>query len=212
MRMQDLINSSNIPASLVRATVRQAGGWESFKEMAEDVANHGADAGFSGFTYYTDTLAFYARQRSNIVAYAESYAYDLGENVLIMVRNFRCIGEDYSFSEIISTLYGSKSKHDTQISNCMAWFALEEVCRMYVDMMKKFTLYKYAEWAIVEEINRLMVKIPTMQFNIGNPPEVWERMIKEYELEVANHIQKLRVKQKHYAETRGLYLSELDNQ
>jgi len=134
MRMQDLINSSNIPASLIRATVRQVGGWESFKEMAEDVVNHGADAGFSGFIYYTDTLAFYARQQNNIVSYAESFAEDLGEDVLTMVQNFGCIGKDYSFSEIGQTLYGPK--HETQIANCMAWFVLEEVSRAYVDIME----------------------------------------------------------------------------
>jgi len=136
MKLQDLINSSNIPASLIRATVRQAGGWESFKEMAEDVVNHGASAGFSGFTYYTDTLAFYAHQRSNIVSYAESYAYDLGEDMLTMIQSFGCIGTDYSLGEIGQTLYGPKSKHDTQIANCMAWFALEEVCRAYVNMLE----------------------------------------------------------------------------
>jgi len=29
-------------ASLASAVIRQCGGWESFKEMAQDVANHGA--------------------------------------------------------------------------------------------------------------------------------------------------------------------------
>ena len=44
-----LIESTNIPASLIRATGRQSGGWESFKEHAEDVTNHGASGGFSGW-------------------------------------------------------------------------------------------------------------------------------------------------------------------
>jgi len=136
MRMQDLINNCNIPASLIRATVRQAGGWESFKEMAEDVVNHGASAGFSGFTYYTDTLAFYARQRNNIISLASNMASDYGTGVLETIQGFRCIGSDYDLNEIGQTLYGPKSKHDTQIANCMAWFALEEVSRAYMDMME----------------------------------------------------------------------------
>jgi hypothetical protein len=49
--LQKLIESTNIPESLIRATVRQSGGWAEFKEHAEDVTNHGASGGFlAGFT------------------------------------------------------------------------------------------------------------------------------------------------------------------
>ena len=34
--LKGLIESTNIPESLVRAVVRQMGGWESFKESAHD--------------------------------------------------------------------------------------------------------------------------------------------------------------------------------
>ena len=36
---------------LIKAVIRQLGG----KEALEDVYNHGADGGFSGFTYYSET-------------------------------------------------------------------------------------------------------------------------------------------------------------
>ena len=36
----NLIDSTNIPESLVRSVVRQMGGWESFKESAPDITRH----------------------------------------------------------------------------------------------------------------------------------------------------------------------------
>lgn len=61
MNVTEFCNESHISAELIRAVVRQAGGWADFKEMARDVANHGADAGFHGFTYYHDTESFTKR-------------------------------------------------------------------------------------------------------------------------------------------------------
>ena len=44
--LKEFTEKSHINESLVRAVVRQSGGWEDFKEKALDVANHGAYAGF----------------------------------------------------------------------------------------------------------------------------------------------------------------------
>ena len=41
--LKGLIESTNIPESLVRAVVRQMGGWESFKESAPDICRGGID-------------------------------------------------------------------------------------------------------------------------------------------------------------------------
>lgn len=40
--LKAFIEASHINATLIRAVVRQAGGWESFVEDAENICNHGA--------------------------------------------------------------------------------------------------------------------------------------------------------------------------
>lgn len=46
-------DDSGIPLKLIRNVARQIGD----KDRLEDVARHGADAGYPGFTYYSDTGA-----------------------------------------------------------------------------------------------------------------------------------------------------------
>ena len=110
------------------------GGWEEFTDRAADVTNHGADGGFGGFIYYSETCAFYAKNRALILKLVKDMADSLGEGVLEMVQNFNCLGKDFSLDEIGETLYGNKNKHQTQVANALAWFALEEVCRAYDDL------------------------------------------------------------------------------
>ena len=110
--------------TLQTAVIRRVG-----RDSLQDVANHGADGGFPGFCYYSDTCAFYARHQSRIVALVEELADDLGKSPCKLVAGFRCLNGDYSEAEIGRTLYGPKKGHDTQIANALAWFALEEVAR-----------------------------------------------------------------------------------
>lgn len=133
--LTQFIASSNIHGALIRAVVKQLGGWQEFKERASDVTNHGASGGFSGFIYYTDTLAFYAKNRTYIVDLCQSMSDELGEDMLSMIRSFNCLGKDStSIDEVGRTLFGTKRTHDTQVANALAWFALEEVARSYVDL------------------------------------------------------------------------------
>lgn len=131
--LKKFIAESHIDAKLVRAVVRQIGGWESFTNYAPDVARHGADGGFSGFIYYCDTVPFAKKNRKEIVELAKNIADDFGEGVFKMIAGFRCLSGDYSEGEIAEAIYNSKSENNTQVLNALAWFALEEVCRSYVD-------------------------------------------------------------------------------
>ena len=115
----------------MRSVIRQSGGWADFKEMAPDVANHGAASGFGGWTYYTDTVKFAKSNRRSIAQLCANYAEDSGVGALEMIQGFNCIGKDYSLEEIGQCLYGKGQ--DTTILNGLAWFALEEVCRIYSD-------------------------------------------------------------------------------
>jgi len=125
------INQTSNP-SLTRAVAKQCGGFESLKEIAPNVANYGAGSGFSGFIWHSDTTEFYAKNRKAILENLENLASDLGETMIAIVKEFKCL-KGYSESEIGATLYGSKAKHETAVANALAWYALEEVCRELTD-------------------------------------------------------------------------------
>ena len=130
--LKNFIKNSNIDAKLIRAVVRQSGGWLSFQEMAQGIHNHGISGGFSGWIYYTETCQFYAKNQSSIVKLVEyqSEEHDY-KSAQDMVKGFSFI--DATLSEISYTLYGNKSQHDTQVANALAWCAAEEVAQSFVD-------------------------------------------------------------------------------
>lgn len=131
------IKSTNLPASLVRAVVRQMGGWDSFCESAPDINNHGINGGFHGFIYNRDTEAFAKRNRSAIAQVAESQAEECGISVKDMIQNFGCFrnGSKPSESEIGMALYAGKDAEDgLPVLNALAWYAGEEVSRAYCDV------------------------------------------------------------------------------
>lgn len=132
--IKEFVEQSNIDASLIRATVRQVGGWEAFKELAQDVTNHGAAGGFVGFTYYTDTVAFSKRSKAAIVDRLSTIADELGENALLCLAGFNCL-KDYTVEEVADGLYNPRSDYRTAVYNALAWFVLEEVARSYCDMV-----------------------------------------------------------------------------
>ena len=136
MKMSELIESTNIPAKLVRAVVRQMGGWESFCSSAEDITNHGILAGFCGFIYYSDTLPFFGKNRKEIIEMAEQQAEDFGAGLLEMVANFNCLNKAYTLDEVGRTLYGTSRQWDTAVANAMALYAGEEVARAYCDVLE----------------------------------------------------------------------------
>jgi hypothetical protein len=136
--MKQLIDNTNIPAVLVRAVVRQSGGWESFAEMAPDIANHGIDGGFSGWISYSDTHAFWKRNRVAIMGMAEEQAKDFGVGVLEMIQNFGVFRNDpITIDSLARALYQGKGDSVTTVQNVMAWYAAEEVARVYRDLLEE---------------------------------------------------------------------------
>lgn len=136
MTLKHFIKHSNLPARLINGVVKQIGGWQSFKNRANDVNRHGADGGYPGFIFNVDTCAFTKKHRAEIADLAEQMADDLGENLFEMIRGFRCVESDTPYKSIASALYGGKETDDsTQLENALAWFVLEEVCRDYIDLV-----------------------------------------------------------------------------
>ena len=135
--LSKLIESSNIPASLIRAVVRQMGGWQSFTEAAPDICRGGIDGGFNGFIYNADTEPFARRNREAIAEMASAQANDFGIGVIKMIRGFGCFqnGTKPTDEEIGSALYaGRDAKDGLPVLNALAWYAGEEVSRAYCDL------------------------------------------------------------------------------
>lgn len=128
------IEQTNIPATLVRSTIRQVGGWDSFRESAADIANHGAGGGFHGFIRYTDTLAFAKRNMANILAYADELAADCGySGALELIAGFNCLN-GYTALDVSLAIHKRGDENQTEVLNALSWFALEEVARAYSDL------------------------------------------------------------------------------
>ena len=100
----------------------------------ENVNNHGIDGGYSGFICYSETHAFAMKHRKDIIRLLEEQADQLGEEVVSMVANFGVFRQSKMDNEDRKELYkyigGGKCEQST-ITNLMAWFAAEEVCRMF---------------------------------------------------------------------------------
>jgi hypothetical protein len=129
--LKNFIKNSSIDANLIRAVIRQSGGWQSFQESASDIANHGIIGGFSGWVYYNETCAFYAKNQGAIVALVEHWANEALASAIDYVAGFNCFGADKP--SIGKTLYGNKRQHDTQVADALAWFAAECVAIAYND-------------------------------------------------------------------------------
>jgi hypothetical protein len=70
---------------------RSNGGLESLKSLSATLENcvaHGANVGFPGFIYYSETLSFFRRNRQDIVKNLELMAEELGEDIIGMVQDF----------------------------------------------------------------------------------------------------------------------------
>jgi hypothetical protein len=139
LTMKTLIAKSSIPATLIRAVVKNMHGWDYFTQECSDVVEHGAACGFGNFIYYTDTVVFTAKNRKTIVELAAQQAADFGDSSEIeMILSFNGLQhDDLTSSDIARALYGRLTDDDkkTTIYNVLAWYALEEVARAYCNLL-----------------------------------------------------------------------------
>lgn len=120
---------------LINAVVDRVG-----MDSIEDINRHGISGGFGGFIYYSDTVKFFNTYKKDILKLAEDVASQIDDNgMLSMIQTFNCLssGEwnkrkpDYTQTEIAEALFSGKGEQAEIIKNAMAWFAAEEVCRMF---------------------------------------------------------------------------------
>lgn len=116
---------------LASIVLRQLGGGREAVETARDAGKHGADSGWGGFIYYSETVPWAKRHRRAILACAQAMADDCGvASVSQMVADFGCVKGNATAMEVESVLMGAGDDDlQTIVWNALAWFALEEVGR-----------------------------------------------------------------------------------
>lgn len=137
LSVSDAIKNNPDHAKLIRGVVKQLGGYEVAKEMFEDICTHGIQGGFFGFVYYSDTVSFAKKYQKEIRALLEEQADSLGEEVPEMIKNFGYFRNNKPDKEDIKDIYlflsgqcGRCGGH--AVPNLMAWYAAEEVSRMFL--------------------------------------------------------------------------------
>jgi hypothetical protein len=71
---------------------------ESLKELSGNLADcskHGADGGFSGFIYHSETIVFFLHNRRDIIKNLDLLAEELGEDLIKMFRVSACSAIPY---------------------------------------------------------------------------------------------------------------------
>lgn len=115
--------------TLINAVINRIGLYS-----VEDVNKYGVNVGFSGFIYYSDTHAFAMRHRKQILAMANEMVFSCGyKNIHEMVMSFQCVNDDEENYADLCKYVGGSRMEQCEITNAMAWFAAEEVCRMFED-------------------------------------------------------------------------------
>jgi len=129
--MQSVIKDNPDFATLIRAVVKLIG-----KDSIDAVNTLGANAGFSGFIYYTETHDFAMKHRDAIIKLLEWSNEQFGEckTLVEFIAGFqefkKCAIDPLEYKELYQYL-GDANPPPGRITNMMAWFALEEVCRMF---------------------------------------------------------------------------------
>jgi hypothetical protein len=113
--------------TLINAVVNRIG-----LDSVEDVNCCGIDKGFNMFIYYTDTHSFSMRHRKQILLLIKNTAEQLGyKNMNDMVMGFNCVNnDDNDYQDLCKYVAGSPCQPSI-VTNALAWFAAEEVCRMF---------------------------------------------------------------------------------
>ncbi|GHU51829.1 hypothetical protein FACS189496_0930 [Bacilli bacterium] len=124
---------------------------ENFRELSGNLADcskHGADGGFSGFCYHSETIAFFIHNRRDIIKNMELLAGELGEDIIKMVQSFGVFRHTMppTAGEVGKALWdtGKVQENLTELYNVFSWFCLEEVSHVWYRCLEDNPAY-YAE-------------------------------------------------------------------
>jgi hypothetical protein len=114
---------------LINAVVKQLGSTEQLGHIRS------ADNGYTGFIYYSETHQFTIKNRKAILELLNETAEQLGEDVVTMVKNFGVFRGEMDKDELkdLYIFLGEGKPEQGSVTNVLAWFALEEVNRLFED-------------------------------------------------------------------------------
>ncbi len=137
LKLSTVIKNTNLDASLVRGLVAWHGGWGEFKNIAEDISNHGANTGIS-FVWYTDSVKFFRNHAPAIKAHLASCAYDYydSNNISEMIVKWDLVS-GYTVEEINQALYTGKGDARDSVYDAAVKAVTEELARVVVDSMEQ---------------------------------------------------------------------------
>lgn len=120
---------------LQKAVIEQLG-YDVKKDKDEymEIFKHGITAsdGYYGFIYYSETEDFYKKHKKEIIELAKEVAEGIGEDSYItMILKFGCLqglGRKITIDDVCEVIYANNKNNEyyTDITNALAWFALEE--------------------------------------------------------------------------------------
>ena len=106
----------------------------------KDVASYGADAGFVGFTYYSDTCKFFDDNKELIFKQLLDDRINIGYNSLTeMLSSFRCFKDvdTYDIEAFLINSDDESNNEQTTLKNGLAWYALETVASQLEEQIEK---------------------------------------------------------------------------
>ena len=130
----------NVSERMLSDISRRVGTWAEYRDrIAQEINDHGADGGWSGFIYNYETSAFFRRHSDEIMVMLRDLAYDVGQTPAEMAAGFRCLSGVVDRDVISAVLaFGRASSGDrAAVQNALAWFALETVSARLVDYMER---------------------------------------------------------------------------
>lgn len=125
-------------AKLIRAVVKQFGGIDNeTQSMMKNILSHGIDGGYHGFIWHSETCKFAQKNQKQITALLENQAEQFDIDVVEMVNGFKPFRKNGMDKDDKKDLYlflaGQAGRcKGTTIPNLFAWYAAEEVCRMFL--------------------------------------------------------------------------------
>jgi len=128
-------DNTGLTAKLAESVIDQLGDeWDDFKSCYSNYMC--ASNGFSGFTYYTETVDFTKKHKKYLIKLCEYTADMVGDNkgAISFIASFNCL--DLTEDQVAQGLYEPDSDYNTQVFNALAWFALETVaseCERYLN-------------------------------------------------------------------------------
>ncbi|GHT91357.1 hypothetical protein FACS1894140_1810 [Spirochaetia bacterium] len=146
-------NSSWSPATIKNVITslghKSAGSMDRLKELSTDLTNcaeHGANSGFCGFSYYCDTIPFFRQNRKDIVKNLEIEAEELGEDIIKMVRCFGIFRHETppAPAKVGRAIWDTGKTHDdlSTLYNVFSWFCLEEISNTWYRYLEDNPVYR----------------------------------------------------------------------